>query len=64
MESKYPCEFSDSLYKAAVRLHKSGLISDTEIQEYDHDGPVREDKVAFAIASSMKREHTFYWGIL
>jgi DNA-binding transcriptional regulator YiaG len=41
---KYQSEFLGSLHETALGLHKIGVIDDAEMQEYDRDCLVREDK--------------------
>jgi DNA-binding transcriptional regulator YiaG len=46
MGSEYQNEFLGSLHETAAGLHKIGVISDTEMREYDQNCLVREDKTA------------------
>ena len=50
-EPKYQNDFLGSLYETAEGLHKIGVITDTEMREYDKNCLLQRDKAASTSAA-------------
>ncbi|MCL2804643.1 MAG: XRE family transcriptional regulator [Treponema sp.] len=57
MKRKYQSKILRAIHEDMEGLHKLGIVTDAEMQEFDEDCLVQEPEPAYASSSSSRTEH-------